>query len=171
MVLGMGVEPTRATEIDFLPPYMQLDFTYLAPAGSSIRSANQADRPGVRIAAVRNHASTLGLSSILNHAKVVYAETPDAAFDLLRAGHADALAQARPVLVDYSPALPGSRVLQDSYGAYLLAMAVPKGQPRRLAYIAEFIEEAKASGLVQRAIEQAGLRGIHVPPSRSAGAR
>lgn len=171
VMLGMGVEPTRATEIDFSPPYMQLDFSYLVPAGSAIQSADQADRPGVRIAAVRNHASTLGLSSILKHAKMVYAETPDTAFDLLRAGHADALAQARPVLLDYSLALPGSRVLQDSYGAYLLAMAVPKGQPGRLAYITEFIEDAKASGLVQRAIEQAGLRGIHVPPSRSPGVR
>jgi polar amino acid transport system substrate-binding protein len=171
VVLGMGIDPSRTTEIDFSPPYMQLDFTYLVPAGSSIRSADQADRPGVRIAAVRNHASTLGLSSLLKHATVVYAETPDAAFDILRVGHADALAQARPVLLDYSSALSGSRVLQDSYGAYFLAMALPKGQSGRLGYITEFIEEAKASGLVQRTIEDAGLRGIQVPPSRNRTAR
>ena len=36
----------------------------------------------------------------------------------------------------------------------LHAMAVPKGQAGRLAYISEFVEEAKASGLVQRAIER-----------------
>ena len=167
VVLGMGIDPTRATEIDFSPPYMQLDFTYLVPPGSSIGSADQADRPGVRIAAVRNHASTLGLSTMLKHATVVYAETPDAAFDILSGGHADALAQARPVLLDYSTALHGSRVLQDSYGAYLLAMAVPKGQSGRLGYITEFIEEAKASGLVQRAIDHALLRGVQVPPSRN----
>jgi polar amino acid transport system substrate-binding protein len=171
VMLGMGIEPTRATEVDFSPPYMQLDFTYLVPAGSSIGSSEQADRPGVRIAAVRNHASTLGLSSMLKHATVVYAETPDAAFDILSGGHADALAQARPVLLDYSTALPGSRVLQDSYGTYLLAMAVPKGQSGRLGYITEFIEEAKASGLVQRAIDHAELRGVQVPTSRNAGVR
>jgi len=33
-----------------------------------------------------------------------------------------------------------------------LAMAIPKGEPERLANISEFIEEAMASGLVQRAI-------------------
>jgi polar amino acid transport system substrate-binding protein len=146
---------------------MQLDFTYLVPTGSSIRSADQADRPGIRIAAVRNHASTLGLSGILKHAKLMYGETPDSAFDILRLGDADAFAQARPVLLDYLPALPGSRVLPDSYGAYLLAMALPKGQSGRLAYMTEFMEEAKASGLVQRAIEHAGLLGIDVPPSRN----
>jgi polar amino acid transport system substrate-binding protein len=167
VILGMGIEQGRMTELDFSPPFMQLDFSYLVPAGSSIRSAADADRPGIRIAAVRNHASTLGLSSILKQAQVVYADTPDSAFEVLRAGEADALAQARPVLLDYSPELPGSRVLQDSYGAYFLGMALAKGQPERLAYITEFVEQAKTSGLVQRAIADAGLRGIQVPASKS----
>lgn len=39
---------------------------------------------------------------------------------------------------------------------------MPKGEAGRLAYISEFIEEAKASGLVQRAIERAGLVGYQV---------
>ena len=164
VALGMGIDSTRATEVDFSSPFMQLDFTYLVPPGSLIRSVADADRPGLRIASVRNHASTLALSRILKHAQLVYAETPDATFDLLRAGHADALAQARPVLLDYSSQLPGSRVLQERYGAYLLAMALPKGQAGRLSYITELIEEAKASGLVQRAIERGGLRGIQVAP-------
>jgi polar amino acid transport system substrate-binding protein len=64
------------------------------------------------------------------------------------------------VLLEYSTQLPGSRVLDDRYGANLAAMAVPKDQAGRIAYISEFIEEAKASGLVQRAIERAGLRGL-----------
>ena len=111
-----------------------------------------------------NHASTLALRRILKHAELVYAETPDSTFDLLRSGKADALAQARPVLLDYSTQLPASRVLPERYGSYLLAMALSKGKSERLAYITEFIEEAKASGLVQRAIEQGGLRGVQVAP-------
>jgi polar amino acid transport system substrate-binding protein len=171
VILGMGIEPGRMTELDFSPAFIQLDFTYLVPAGSSIRSVADTDRPGIRIAAVRNHASTLGLSSILKQAQVVYADTPDTAFAILSAGEAEALAQARPVLLDYSPKLPGSRVLQDSYGAYFLGMALAKGQPGRLAYITEFVEHAKASGLVQRAIDDAGLRGVQVPASRNPAAR
>jgi polar amino acid transport system substrate-binding protein len=171
VILGMGIEPGRMTELDFSPPFIQLDFTYLVPPHSSIRSVADADRPGIRIAAVRNHASTLGLSSILKQAQVVYADTPDSAFQILRGGQADALAQARPVLLDYSAGLPGSWVLLDSYGAYFLGMALAKGQPGRLAYISEFVEQAKASGLVQRAIDDAGLRGVQVPTSRYPVAR
>lgn len=151
----------RATEVGlgFSRPFMRLDFTYLVPAGSSIRSVADADRPGIRIAAVRSHLSTVALSRMLKHAKVVYAETPDPAFDLLRSGNADALASIRSALLEYSPRLPGSQVLEDQYGTNLVTMVVSKDQGGRLAYISEFIEDAKASGLVQRAIERAGAGG------------
>src|SRR5882672_1369705 len=158
----MGIEPSRVGEVGFSLPFMQQDFTYLVPAGSSIASVADADRTGVRIAVVRNHASTLALNRVLKYAETVGAETPDAAFDLLRTGHADAWASPRFSVSEYSTRLPGSRALQERYGANLVALAVPKSEAGRLAYISEFIEEAKASGLVQRAIERAGLRGYQV---------
>ena len=162
----LGINPSRAAAVDFAPPHMLVPFTLLVPAGSSIRSVADADRTGVRIAAIRNHESTLALSRILKRAELVYAETPDPTFDLLRTGHADAFASALPPLLAYSTKLPGSRVLEDRYGANIHAMAVAKGQSGRLAYIGEFIEEAKVSGLVQRAIERAGQHGIRVAPPR-----
>ena len=137
------------------------------PAGSSIQRIADADRPGVRIAAVRDHASTLALSRMLKHAQLVYAATPDPTFELLRTGKADAFASTRGVLLAYSTQLPDSRVLEDRYGANLLGMVVPKGQAARLAYISEFIEQAKASGLVQQAIERAGLPGYKVAPTKT----
>jgi polar amino acid transport system substrate-binding protein len=50
-------------------------------------------------------------------------------------------------------------------------MAVPKDQAGRLAYISEFIEEAKASGLLQKAIERAGQPGIRVDPPENPSAQ
>ena len=154
----------RAAEVGLSPPFLQLDYTYLVPAGSSIRRIADADQPGVRIAVVRNHLSTLALSPLLKHVKPISAEIPDAAFDLLRTGQVDAFASTRPLLLAYSTKLPGSQVLEDRYGANLVAMAVAKDQVGRLAYFSEFIEEAKASGFVQRAIERAGERGLRVAP-------
>ena len=153
----------RAANVgDFSPPIFQFDYTLLVPAASSIRNVADADRPGVRIAAVRNHASTMALSGLLKQAELVYAETPDPTFDLLRTGRADAFASTRPTLLDYSTQLPGSRVLEDRYGANINRMVVPKGKTGRLAYVSEFVEEAKASGLVQKAIDRAGPRGVTV---------
>ena len=160
----MGPDPSR-TGVDFSPPILQLDYTFLVPAASSIERIADVDRPGVRIAVVSDHASTLTLSRILKHAQLVYAATPDPTFELLRSGQADAFASVRGVLLSYSAKLPGSRVLDEHYGANLLGMVVPKDQAARLAYISEFIEQAKASGLVQQAIERAGLPGYKVAPA------
>lgn len=164
----LGIEPSRAAEIDFSPPVFQFDYTYLVPHLSAIRSASDADRSGVRIAVVRNHASTLALSRIVKHAELVGSELPDAAFDLLRAGNADAFAFPRDVLLDYSVKLPGSRVLEDCYGINRVGVAIRKGQTGRLAYISEFVEEAKASGMIKLAIERGGLRGFRVEPRGNA---
>src|SRR6478672_3887820 len=68
----MGPDPSRAG-VDFSPPLLQLDYTFLVPAGSSIQRIADADRSGVRIAVVRDHASTLTLSRIFKQAQLVYA--------------------------------------------------------------------------------------------------
>jgi len=102
---------------------------------------------------------------------LVGAELPDSGFALLRDGKADVLAFPREVLIDYSTKLPGSRVLDEPYGINAVGVAIAKGQPERLAYLSEFLEEAKASGLIQRLIEQGGLRGFQVSPRAKASAR
>ena len=150
----------RAADVgDYSPPIFQFDYTLLVPAGSAIRSVADADRPGVRIAAVRNHASTIELSGQLKQAQLVYAEMPDPTFELVRSGQADAMASARNTLLAYSARLANSRVLDDRYGANINRMVVPKGMAGRLAHISEFAEEAKLSGLIKKAIERAGPRG------------
>jgi polar amino acid transport system substrate-binding protein len=163
----LGFVPGRTADVGFTAPYIMVPFTYLVPAGSSIRNVPDADKAGVRIAAVRSHASTLALGRILKHAEMVSVEIPDEAFDLVRNGKVEAWASPRPPLLEYATQLPGARVLDDRYGANLQSMAVPKGQAGRLDYVSEFVEDAKASGLVQRAIERAGERGIEVAPRES----
>jgi len=79
----------------------------------------------------------------------------------------NAFASVRGVLLAYSAKLPGSRVLDEYYGANLLGMVVPKDQAARLAYISEFIEQAKASGSVQQAIARAGLPGYKVASTKA----
>ena len=169
---SLGFDPARAADVEgFSPPFMEFDYTYLVPAGSSICGVAEADRPGVRIAVVHAHASTLALTRMRKHAELVSVDTPDSAFDLLRTGRVDAWASARPVLADYSAQLPGSRVVEDGYGANRPALVVAKGQAARLAYISEFIEEMKASGFVQQAITRSGWRGVKVAPAASPNAR
>src|SRR5215471_1772197 len=162
----LGIDPTRAVEVDYSAPFAQLEYTYLVPNGSSIRTIADADRSGVRIAVVRNHASTLALTRVLKYATLVYSEMIDPAFDLLRTGNAEAFASVRGELVKYASQLPDSRVLEESYGANRFGMAVAKGQAaERLTYMSEFIDEVRASGLLRKIIDRSGLSGLSVVPS------
>jgi polar amino acid transport system substrate-binding protein len=164
----MGIEPSRVGEVDFTPPVVQFDYTFLVPAGSTIHSAREADQPGMRIAVVRNHASTLTLTRIVKHAELVGADVPDAAFDLLRSGKAHVFAAPREPLMDYAGTLPGARVLADAYGVNNIGVAITKGEAGRLAFISAFLDEAKASGLVRAAIERGGLPTFRVAPGETA---
>jgi polar amino acid transport system substrate-binding protein len=165
----MGIEPDRVAELDFAPPVIQFDYTYLVPAGSALRNAADADRAGVRIAYVAHHAAALALTRVVTHAELVAAELPDAAFDLLRSGTVDAFALARPQLLGFAAKLPGSRILDGGYGINRLGIATRKGEPGHLAAIGEFVEDAKASGAIARAVEHSGLRGIAPAPPGPAG--
>ncbi len=160
---SLGFDPTRANQVGgFTSPFMRVDYSYLVPTHSRLHTVADADQSGLRIAAVRDHASTLALGRILKRAEAVDAETPDAAFALLQSGRVDAWASIRPTLLHYSPRLPDSRVLEGSYGANFPALVVPKGHAARLTYIREFVEHAKASGIIQRAIDRAGQPGYQV---------
>jgi len=158
----LGMEPSRALEVDFAPPLFQFDYTYLVPAGSAIKRISDADRPGIRIGLVESHASALALRRLVTQADFVGVELPDEAIDLMENDRADLLAFPRDHLLGFAEKLPGSCVLADRYGVNRVAMAVRKGRPGWLAYANEFSQEAKMSGLVQSAIERGNLLGFEI---------
>jgi len=160
----MGIEPDRVAALDFAPPVIQFDYTYLVPAGSALRTAADADRAEVRIAYVAHHAAALALTRTVTHAELIAADLPDAAFELLRNGKVDAFALARPQLLGFAAKLPKSRILDGGYGVNRLGIAIRKDAPDRLAAVSQFIEEAKASGAIARVVERSGLRGIAPAP-------
>src|SRR5262245_28617434 len=67
----LGDEPERAKVIAFAPPLTELEATYLVPPGSSIRSVDEVDHPGVRIVSPAKSAYDLYLSRTIRHAQLV----------------------------------------------------------------------------------------------------
>ncbi|MGB6345571.1 MAG: transporter substrate-binding domain-containing protein [Xanthobacteraceae bacterium] len=158
----LGIEPSRAAEIDFTPALFQFDYSFLVPAGSALRQFADVDRIGIRVAVVRNHASTMALTRMVKHAALVGFDPPDDAFAALASGKAEAFAAPRQILVEYSERLPGSRVLDEGYGINRVGIAVAKHRTGLRAYLAEFVDESKTSGLIARLIAEADLRGFEV---------
>ena len=165
------IDPNRAQLADFSHPYMLIDITLLVPAGSSIRTVADADQPGIRISVIRGSVDDLLTTCLMKRAELVRADTPAAALELLRNGQAHARPGPRPLLLQDAAKLPGFRVLEDAFAVLSYAVLVPKGHADRLAYINEFVEEAKASGLMKRTIEATGLQGMQVAPPGPGGSR
>jgi len=160
----LGIDPARAGEIGFTAAYLQIEATYLVPAGSDLRTVADVDRDGVRVAAPARANYELFLSRNLKRAQLVRAATADAAFELLASGRVEALAGLRQALIGLTDKLPGSRMVDGQFMAVQQAVGVPQGRDAGLVYLRGFVEEAKASGLVGRAIAETGARGVSVAP-------
>jgi polar amino acid transport system substrate-binding protein len=161
-VAVVAYDPARRDVLDFAPPHIAVDLTYLVAPGSAIRSVAEADQPGVKIAAARGAATTLYLERTLKQAAVTPAENEPAAFNLIKDGKAQAYAQNRPMLLGLAESLPGARVLDDRFSVAEMCIVLPRGKPAALEYVSTFVNQAKKSGLVVRTIEAAGLRGVAV---------
>jgi polar amino acid transport system substrate-binding protein len=57
-------------------------------------------------------------------------------------------------------------VLDGTVLAVQQAIALPKGKPAGLAYVNQFLDQARTSGFVERSIERAGLQGVSVAGAR-----
>ena len=163
-VAFLAVDPGREQEINFTAPYIEIEGTYLLPPGSALGAIADVDRENVRVGVSSKSAYDLFLSRKLKHAQLVRASSPEAAFDLILAGKVDALGGVRQHLVANTAKFPGSRVLDGRFMAIQQALGIPKGREAGISYLREFIEDVKASGLVARALEKAGVQGVSIAP-------
>ena len=160
----IGAEPARAEHITFTPAYVEIEATYLVPAGSPLQAISDVDKKGVRIAVSARSAYDLYLSRHLEHAELIRAEGLNAALDLFITEKLDALAGLKPRLLSDVEKVPGARILDGRFTAVQQAIGIPRGREAGAAFLRDFVEEAKSSGLVARLIERHSVRGLSVAP-------
>jgi len=151
---------TRAKNMDFTRPYLEIEMGYLVPAGSSLKSIDEIDRQGIRVAVTTNSTSDEVLTRSLKNASVVRANTLKIGLAWLAEGQAEAYATNKATLFEMADELPGAQVLKGYWGVERHAIAIPKGREAGLPVVQKFSEEVRASGLVVAAAKRAGLRGV-----------
>ncbi len=161
----IGAEPARAEKITFSTAYVEIEATYLVPAGSALQTLDEVDRPGVRIAVMARSAYDLWLVRNIQHAQLVRADSGDAAIDLFVNDQLEALAGLRPGLLSAVGKLPGARILDGRFTAVQQAVGTAKANVTGAAFLQRFVEEAKASGLVADLIARHHVQGLSVAPA------
>lgn len=160
----LGIEPARAEQITFAPPLTEIEATYLVRADSPFKSVTEVDRPGVRIAVAAKSAYDLYLSRTIKQAKLVQVQGLEAAAERFVQDKLEVLAGLKPALLEFMPTLAGSRLLDGNFYVVRHTVGTPKGHPNADAYLAELVEDVKASGLVAEWIKKSGVKGLGVAP-------
>lgn len=150
----------RAQEMDFAAPIVDIELGYLVLAGSPVTSVADVDRAGIRVGVTQGGTSHRVLPARFKNATVVPASSLKVAVDLMKSRKIDTYATNKPILYEMADQLPNSKVLDGQWGVEHLAIAIPKGREAGLAFVRGFSEDAKANGLVKRAVERSGMRGV-----------
>ena len=164
----MPVDEERRKRVDFGPVYFVFENTYLVRGDSDIESIAAVDRQGVRVIGIAGTTTIRSAARQLRNTMVTAIESVDAALNALKEGKADAFALTRDSLPPLAARVPGSRILDGAFQQTGIAIALPKNRPDALAYVSAFMEQAKASGLVRKAFDDAGLAQLEVAPPAEA---
>jgi polar amino acid transport system substrate-binding protein len=164
-VTFMPVDDERKKFVDFGNAYHRLQSTFLVSPGSKLLKVEDADSPNVRIGGVANTATFRAAHRTAPKATFVTVPGVDAAVAAMKAGEIDCIALSRESLTGLAAKIPGSRILDGGFLNSSTAVAVPKDKPDALAYVSQFIEEAKASGSVRRSFDAMNLKNSQVAPA------
>lgn len=161
---NIGAEPQRAAKIFFTAAYCEIEATYLVPPGSPIQKIADVDKPGVRIVVNKGAAYDLWLERNIKQATIVHPQPKDKVFATFMSEKMEAYAGLRPALLDDVKKYAGSRILEGNFTTVQQAVGTAKTNVASARFLADFVEEAKRTGLVAKFIEQHGVKGLSVAP-------
>jgi polar amino acid transport system substrate-binding protein len=159
---NIGAEPARAETIAFSAAYAEIESTYLMPPESPLKQIADVDRPGNRIAVTGRSAYGLWLDRNIKHATLIRTDSLDSAYEVFVRDGLEALAGLRPRLLQDAQSLPGATILTGNFATVQQAIGTPRQNLAGAAFLRDFVEEAKASGLVAQLIAKHKVQGLSV---------
>ena len=160
----IGAEPQRAAVMTFSAAYVEIEATYMVPPGSPITSIDQVDKKGVKVVTSARSAYGLWLENNIKNAELIQVAGLDGAFNKFKDDKIDVLAGLRPGLLKDIAKMPGATILPGKFSAVQQAVGCNKPAAEGARYIADFVENAKKSGLVASLIEKHNVKGLSVAP-------
>lgn len=156
-----------ADKADLTADLWVISLVYVAAPGKQFPDIASVDKAGVKIGTIRGAPSDRVLTREIKAAEIVRIPlSPTIAADaaeLLRSGKADVFGADSGVGYPAAEALPGAKVVPGAFAMVRVAAALPKGRSTAgQTALATLVEEAKQSGVVQKAIDAKGLKGVNV---------
>ena len=161
-----AIDPHRGEGITFTAPYVLIEGSYLVSESSPLQSNDEVDRLGNRVAVGKGSAYDLFLTRELKRAEIVRAPTSPAVVDVFVEQKLEVAAGVKQQLEGDLKRFHGHRLLPGRFMIIQQAMGTPKSRGDEAAmFLAQYVEEIKASGFVGDALNRHGIKGASVAPS------
>ena len=158
-ICNIGAEPQRAEKINFSAAYAEIQATYIVQSNSKINNILDVDKIGNKICVASRTAYGLWLERNIQNAELIQVEGVDSSFDVFLNENLDALAGLRPALIDDVKKISGAKILEGQFMSVQQAIGTSIQNIHSAIYIAEFVEEMKRSGFVQKLIDKHNVNG------------
>jgi polar amino acid transport system substrate-binding protein len=145
-----------------------IEGSYLVQKNSPLQRNEEVDRAEHSIVVGKGSAYDLFLTREIKQAKLVRSPTSPTVEDMFVAEKHDVAAGVKQQLELDAKRLPDLRLLPGSFMVISQAMGVPKKRGADAEnFLRTFVEDMKASGFVQKALERHKIQGASIaPPSR-----
>jgi len=161
----VAYEATRVGTVQFSQTYMLVRQSFLVPGGSPIARVAEIDRIGQKIGGLRNDSITLCMKRTFRQAAVIELQSVADVAQKLAGGEIDAFGANRQTLTNLSRTAERSQILPDDFFHVPQTIIVPMEKPEALAAVNAFIDEVRASGFLQDAIDRGGAIGVVMAPA------
>jgi len=156
----LAIEQARAQTIAFSPAMTEIEATYVVHKDSALRSTEQIDTSGIRIAVPEKAGYELYLTRTLRNATLIRTRGLLASIDIFNERRADALAGLKPALLESMDKMPDARLLDGKFMTVNHGLGVPRERRAAAEYLKRFVEEMNASGFVANSIERHHVQGL-----------
>ena len=160
-----AIDPVRGAGIAFTPPYVLIEGAYLVKQDSPLRSNDEVDKTGYRIAVGKGSAYDLYLTREIKNAELVRASTSPAVVDYFLKNNLEVAAGVKQQLAFDAARTPNLRLLPGRFMVIQQAMGQPKGRSVACVLaLQQFVETMKSTGFVAAALKQHSIAGAVVAP-------
>ena len=160
-----AIDPLRSDGIRFTAPYVLIEGAYLVRDNSTLTDNGQVDHAGTRVMVGQSSVYDLYLTRELKAAQIMRTPTSPKVVDTFLAQGADVAAGVKQQLEADAARLGGLRLLPGRFMVIEQAMGLPANRGDAAAkLLRDFIESAKTSGFVARALQRHGIQGARVAP-------
>lgn len=160
---GTNASPARVARMDFTTTVLDIELGYMAVSGSPVASIADVDRAGIRIGVTQGSTSLTILPNLLKNATVISTTPSKSARQMFLAKEIDTFATNKAILHDMLSGIPNATILEGNWGYEHWAFCIPKGRQTGLAYLENFTQFARSSGLIKKVIEKENIKWTTIP--------